>query len=244
MIVTFRQVKSTGHQKLLKQSSFLPNLSNEFPANTMKTISITFYILIVLCIPACTQPQAPQESRPVGDGCEGCEAIFEYGNKVLAATDTLPDFHESGPKMIVTGTIYQRDGKTPAKDVILYIYHTDQKGHYATRGNEKGWAKRHGYIRGWIKTAADGKYTFYTLKPAPYPGENIPAHIHPVIKEPGIQEYWIDEYLFQDDPLLSPAERNQQQKRGGNGIVTLTRNKQGILICQRDIILGKNIPGY
>lgn len=210
----------------------------------MKTLPLTLYILIVLCIPACTQPQDTRQSRPVGDGCEGCEAIFEYGKKVLTSTDTLPDFRESGPKMIVSGTIYQQDGKTPAKDVILYIYHTDQKGYYAPRGHEKGWAKRHGYIRGWIKTGADGKYAFYTLKPAPYPGENIPAHIHPVIKEPGVQEYWIDEYLFQGDPLLTQAERNQQKQRGGGGIITLTRNQQGILICHRDIILGKNIPGY
>jgi protocatechuate 3,4-dioxygenase beta subunit len=210
----------------------------------MKTIPITVYILIVLYIPACTQSQDTKASRLVGDGCEGCEAIFEYGQKVLTSIDTLPDYHESGPKMEVRGTVYQKDGKTPAKDVILYIYHTDQKGYYTTRGHETGWAKRHGYIRGWIKTGADGKYTFYTLKPAPYPGESIPAHIHPVIKEPGIQEYWIDEYLFEGDPLLTQAERSRQKQRGGSGIITLTRNKQGMLICKRDIVLGKNIPGY
>jgi protocatechuate 3,4-dioxygenase beta subunit len=206
----------------------------------MKTIFIAVYISFAVCMTGCAQ----SSGRLVGGDCEGCEAIFEYGTKVLSRIDTLPDFSEEGPKLEITGTIYQHDGRTPAKNVILYIYHTDQKGLYATRGNESGWGKRHGYIRGWIKTGADGKYTFYTLKPAPYPGGGNPAHIHPVIKEEGIQEYWIDEYLFDDDPILTKEERLNQKQRGGSGIIKLTKNKHGMLVGKRDIVLGKNIPGY
>lgn len=199
-------------------------------------------MLLVRSLCGCAQSR--EQSRPAGGACEGCEAVYEYGKRTLNAVDTLPDFEEKGPAMKISGTIYHADGKTPAKDVILYIYHTDQQGYYSTRGHETGWAKRHGYIRGWIKTGADGKYTFYTLKPAPYPGRNNPAHIHPVIKEPGVQEYWIDEYLFDDDPILTPGERKRQEQRGGNGILKLTKDPQGLLIATRDIVLGKNIPGY
>jgi protocatechuate 3,4-dioxygenase, beta subunit len=191
---------------------------------------------------ACSQRSS--QDRVVGDGCEGCEGALEYGNKKLSAVDTLPDFNEPGPKLKVTGTIYKKDGKTPAKDVILYIYHTDQKGEYSGKGNETGWGKRHGYIRGWIKTGADGKYTFYTLRPAAYPGRQNPEHIHPTIKEPGIKEYWIDEYLFEDDPILTEREKNNQQGRGGKGIVKTIRDKTGMQIAKRDIILGLNVPGY
>jgi protocatechuate 3,4-dioxygenase, beta subunit len=202
-------------------------------------------IVIVIsgsCQLACSQ-KAPKE-RIVGDGCEGCEAVLEYGNKKLRSVDTLPDFQEPGPKLKVTGTIYKKDGKTPAKDVVLYIYHTNRAGEYPTKGNETGWGKRHGYIRGWIKTNADGKYTFYTLRPGAYPGRKNPEHIHPVIKEPGIKEYWIDEYLFDDDPILSERERNSQRGRGGKGIVKTTKDKNGMQIAYRDIILGLNVPGY
>ena len=97
--------------------------------------------------------------------CEGCEAVFEHGNKVLNAVDTLPEFNDGGPRIKLTGTIYQPDGKTPAEEVILMIYHTNQKGVYPVRGDEKGWAKRQGYLRGWVKTGEDGKYTFYTTQP-------------------------------------------------------------------------------
>ncbi len=128
-------------------------------------------------------------AQRVGGSCKGCEALFEYGLKKLSWIDTLPDFKEPGPKLEISGTIYQTDGKTPAKDVILYLYHTDQKGIYPQRGNETGWGKRHGYIRGWIKTNEDGQYRFHTLRPASYPNSRAPQHIHPTIKEQGKNEY-------------------------------------------------------
>jgi protocatechuate 3,4-dioxygenase, beta subunit len=213
----------------------------------MKQFQAMILVIAAAVNVACSQnPNSPdsKKEKVIGGGCEGCEAVFEYGSKRLGSVDTLPDFHERGPKLEISGTIYKEDGKTPAKDVILYIYHTDQTGEYSTKGNETGWGKRHGYIRGWIKTGADGKYKFYTLVPAAYPGRQNPAHIHPVVKEPGYTPYWIDEFLFDDDPILSTRERNNQQKRGGDGILKTTKGRNGMLIARRDIILGKNIPGY
>jgi protocatechuate 3,4-dioxygenase, beta subunit len=184
--------------------------------------------------------------KPIGGRCEGCEAIYEYTSRSRPLTwiDTLPDFNEAGPKLEISGTIFKRDGKTPARDVILYIYHTDQSGEYPTTGNEKGWDEKHGYIRGWIKTNAEGKYKFYTLKPGAYPGGGNPRHIHPIVKEAGIQEYWIDEYLFDDDPILTDADRKRQPGRGGNGIIKTRVDKNGMLIAHRNIVLGLNVPRY
>jgi protocatechuate 3,4-dioxygenase beta subunit len=203
-------------------------------------------IPVLVWINGCTQPNARKDDtgRKVGGNCEECEAVFEYGSKELSPTATLPDYNNNGPKMEVRGTIYQRDGKTPAAGVILYIYHTDQEGVYPTKGDETGWAKRHGYIRGWIKTDATGQYKFYTLRPGAYPGRQNPEHIHATVKEPNVSAYWIDEYLFDDDPILTKEERAAQKKRGGDGIIKLTKDSKGILIAHRDIILGKNIPGY
>jgi protocatechuate 3,4-dioxygenase, beta subunit len=213
--------------------------------NYMYMKTTLFFFTLLTGFTACSQtPQHRSSERQVGGSCEGCEAVLEYGTRKLNATDTLPDFLEEGPKLIVRGMIYKKDGKTPAPGVILYIYHTDQKGKYTTRGNEKGWGRRHGYIRGWIMTDDRGRYTFYTLRPASYPGGENPAHIHPVIKEPGMTPYWIDEYLFDDDPILTTRERNSQQKRGGNGIIRLSKDKDGTAVMERDIILGLNIPEY
>ena len=190
------------------------------------------------------QSQQRQSYTLVGESCEGCEAIFEYGDKELSPVDTLPDFHNKGLKIKVTGTIYQNDGKTPAKGVILYIYHTNQNGIYATKGGETGWAKRHGYIRGWIKTGKDGKYTFYTLKPGTYPDRSSPAHIHPIILEPNGKYYWLGSYHFKGDPLLTEKEISPESPRGGSSGLLSLQKEGNLLVGKRDIILGKNVPGY
>ena len=191
-----------------------------------------------------SQNKSKEHFRLVGGPCEGCEAIFEYGDKDLRPVDTLPDFNDQGLKIKVTGTIYQNDGKTPAKDVILYVYHTDQNGIYATKGNETGWAKRHGYIRGWLKTGNDGQYAFYTLKPGVYPDRSEAAHIHPTILEPGGKYYWLGSYHFVGDSLLTDKQIIQNSPRGASdGLLTL-KKEGSIWVGTRDIVLGKNIPDY
>ncbi|HEU4632643.1 MAG TPA: hypothetical protein VFS22_01580 [Flavisolibacter sp.] len=211
----------------------------------MKPI-LLFLSFTALNLSSCSQTNSPQISKTgkIGGPCEGCEAIYEspVAFENLRWTDTLPDFNEPGPKMLISGVIYGADGK-PAPDIILYVYHTDQKGHYSKKGGEKGWAQRHGYIRGWVKTNQKGEYQFYTLRPASYPNSQIPQHIHPTIKEPGKNEYWIDEFLFDDDPFLSNEERARQEGRGGKGIIHLEK-KNGMLYGKRDIHLGRNVPGY
>ena len=209
------------------------------------------FILVTSTVISCAQgsQQKPSnknnQGQRVGGGCEGCEAIYEspVPFEQLNSVDTLPDFNEPGPKIEVSGIVYQSDGRTPAKDVVIYVYHTDQTGHYTQKGNEKGWGKRHGYIRGWMKTDKNGYYQFYTLRPAAYPNRRDPAHIHVTVKEPDKNEYWIDEYLFADDPLLTEEEKNKQEKRGGNGILELVPEK-GRAHGTRHIILGANVPDY
>ena len=186
-----------------------------------------------------------QPPTRVGGGCEGCEAVFEtpIPFEQLKPVDTLPDFNSAGPKIVISGVIYQADGRTPAKNVVMYVYHTDQTGRYPATGNEKGWEKRHGTIRGWVKTDENGYYKFYTLVPASYPNSRNPKHIHPVIKEEGKNEYWIEEFLFDDDPYLTAEERNKSTPRGGPGILKVHK-KEGILFATRNITLGLNVPGY
>jgi protocatechuate 3,4-dioxygenase, beta subunit len=58
-----------------------------------------------------------------------------------------------------------------------------------------------------------------------------------------MNEYYIDDIEFEDDPLLTPAERARRPKRGGAGITSLTKNADGSWSGQRNIVLGMNIPG-
>ncbi len=154
----------------------------------------------------------------------------------------LSDWEQKGRKLAVNGTVFRPDGSRAA-NVVIYIYHTDSTGVYPTKGDEKGIAKKHGYLRGWMKTNDLGEYKFFTLRPGSYPEGNNPAHIHAIIKEPGKTEYWIDDYMFDNDPLLGEKERKKLQNRGGNGILAI-KGVGNMVKAERNIYLGKNIPNY
>src|SRR5262245_43914196 len=112
-------------------------------------------ILLGLASFNCRQSQPvkhqQKEYTNVGGGCDGCEAIFDMPENI-GWIDTLPDWHIPGIKLEVSGIIFQHDGKTPAPNVILYVYHTDTSGHYSSKPGASGYWARHGYIRGWMKT--------------------------------------------------------------------------------------------
>lgn len=206
-----------------------------------RTISLVFMLFISSSL-GLAQKTSIENSKLVGGACEGCEAVLDYGTLEPSPVDTLPKFEETKPKIKVTGTIYKNDGVTPAKDVILFVHHTNRNGIYPKRGGERGWESTYGYLHGWVKTGADGKYTFYTFKPGRYGG--MPAHIHPIILEPNGKYYWLGSFLFADDPQLTDKQRNPKTPRGGsNGILSLQKEDE-IWVGRRDFILGKNIPDY
>lgn len=209
-----------------------------------RIVFITLIITLVFGFSNCSGQEPKSTDRPiVGGPCEGCEAIYEYGSMQLQNIDTLPGFQETKPQLRITGIVYQNDGKTPAQDVILYIYHTNRAGIYETKGDEQGWARLHGFIRGWIKTGEDGRYAFYTFRPAAYPNGQESEHIHLTVKEPDNNEYYMDSFVFDDDPLLTDARRARLSNRGGSGI-TKPQLQGGMLTIERDLVLGMNIPDY
>jgi protocatechuate 3,4-dioxygenase beta subunit len=139
---------------------------------------------------------------------------------------------EPGEPLIVSGTIYSPDGQTPLEGITLYVYQTDATGRYSTSGGDNRATRIHGVMR----TNADGRYEFRTIKPASYPNSRNPAHIHAYVSGPGYPEYWIDEYLFAEDPFVTDEAR---QKSAGqktfSPILSLTRGSDGILRAVRDI---------
>lgn len=209
----------------------------------MKPLLLLALSITILFTSSCAQNKPGNDIR-VGDRCEDCEAIYEspVPFEQLPNMVWLSDWEQKGRKLAVNGTVFRPDGSRAA-NVVIYIYHTDSTGVYPTKGNEKGIAKKHGYLRGWMKTNELGEYKFFTLRPGSYPEGNNPAHIHAIIKEPGKTEYWIDDYLFDDDPLLGEKERKKLQNRGGNGILAI-KDVGNMIKAERNIYLGKNIPNY
>ncbi len=163
---------------------------------------------------------------------------------VINAIDTSAGWNEKGQQLLVTGTVYKIDDKTPVPNVIIYYWHTDSNGYYSPKKGMTEKAKRHGHIRGWVKSDEKGNYSIYTIRPAPYPKRDIPAHIHTSIKEPTINnEYYIDEWVFDDDELLTTEKRKALENRGGSVILRI-RGSGELQIAEHDIILGFHIPNY
>src|SRR5688572_3350926 len=74
------------------------------------------------------------------------------------ATLAAPD--EPGDRMLVRGQVFRPDGTTPARDVIVYAYHTDATGVYRTVRDAPP------RLRGWMRTDKDGGYELHSIKPA------------------------------------------------------------------------------
>ncbi len=184
------------------------------------------------------------KNKLVGGGCDGCELMFVGMSTNIKSVDTSVGWIEKGQKLLVTGTVFKLDGKTPAPNVVIYYWQTDNNGYYSPKNGMDEKAKRHGHIRGWVKTNENGKYSIYTIRPASYPNENIPAHIHTSIKEPNIDsEYYIDEFVFDDDKLLTGAKRKTLENRGGSGVLRVLISGD-LQVAEHNIILGLNIPNY
>lgn len=208
------------------------------PGATVKSMLIA----IVLILNSMTATS--QKPSRVGGYCEVCEGMYEGMPKEFSSETRIAPPGEPGEPMEIRGIIYKEDGKVPAPGIILYVYHTDARGYYSPGKGQTGMARRHGHLRGWVKSNSRGEYKFISIRPAPYPERNIPAHIHPIIKEPDKNEYFIDEYVFDDDPLVTDKDRGRRDPRGGSGILKLTKDKDGVWRATRDIILGLNVPNY
>ncbi|MBC7572128.1 MAG: intradiol ring-cleavage dioxygenase [Spirosoma sp.] len=207
-------------------------------------------ILCITCngqVPSGTQTSQTllHKSELIGGGCDGCELMFVGMPAQISPADTSRGWQGPNQKLLVTGTVYQLNGRTPARNVLLYYWHTDATGRYTPTDGMNPRAKRHGALRGWVKTDTTGRYAIYTSRPAPYPGGSEPEHIHVSVKEPDLpNEYYIDDVIFDDDPLVIEASKKRPfVNRGGSGLVRIVLS-DAVQIAERDIILGLNINNY
>lgn len=161
-----------------------------------------------------------------GAPCGSCIAPARLSWKTV-----IPPEKEPGEALEISGIIYQADGITPAAGIVLFVYQTDVTGFY----NEQDDAS-HPRLKGWMKTGADGKYEFRTIRPGAYPHRKTPAHIHAHLYGPDYSERSIDDYWFDDDPRINPQELANARKEGGQPVVVaLKRGSDGVWRGVRDI---------
>jgi protocatechuate 3,4-dioxygenase beta subunit len=137
----------------------------------------------------------------------------------LAPSARIAPESEPGTPLVVHGRAFDTDGRTPLADAVVFAYHTDREGHYDRRG-----APAHSWrLRGWAKTGADGRFEFRTIRPAPYPGRQISAHIHLTLYTADGAGYHAGGVEFEDDPWVAAAQREETRKDAIFGPVRAVR---------------------
>lgn len=222
----------------------------------MNRVASTALIFAASFLNSCGQKQFQQKNTvpatqdtekaiAVGGPCDNCNIMFEGMPPLdrINSETTIAGNAEPGERMEISGMVYLKDGKTPAKDIVLYAYHTNAAGLYQPSDTQT-LGRRNGRLRGWVKTNSEGKFSIASIRPAPYPQEKMPAHIHFLVKEPKKTVYYIDEVWFTDDKLVTEKLQQAAEKRGGDLIIALTKNDKSVWLGNLTITLGLNIPGY
>jgi protocatechuate 3,4-dioxygenase beta subunit len=136
----------------------------------------------------------------------------------VGSSSRIAPSDEAGTPLVIHGRLFADDGRTPVSGAIVFAYHTDREGHY----NPPGAAAHSWRLRGWSRTGADGRFEFQTIRPGAYPSRNIPAHVHFTVFN-GTERFHAGELQFDDDPIVTAADRSRSRDKGTFGEVRPVR---------------------
>jgi len=193
----------------------------------MKNLFIFFCLIFCFCAFNTINAQDDNYNSP----------IYDRQESSLRNTDTIPDFRSKTNKLKLTGVIYESDGVTPAKDVILFIEQPDENGDFDLRNTGNN---RYVFHRSWIKTDADGRYTFYTFIPGNDRRYNQLQQIFPIIKAPSEEDYQLETFLFDEDPLLTKRCRKRIAKKSDTTRILKLKKEEDIFVATRNIVLNSS----
>ena len=138
-----------------------------------------------------------------------------FGQNILHELDNdlimnfaMPGQSAQGPRIVVHGLVLDERGR-PVPEVLIEFWQANAAGRYRH--------KKDGYLApldpnfggcGRTISAADGSYSFRTIRPGPYPWPNDvndwrPAHIHFSIFGTGFAQRLITQMYFEGDPLIA-----------------------------------------
>lgn len=129
---------------------------------------------------------------------------------------------EPGERLEFTFLVKDRNDR-PVQGALLYFYHTDARGAYAKNGvhfQAVAGDINHARLFAYGKTDGSGRLTAKSIRPAGYPGGELPQHIHFHVLAP--DGYSVSEVRFADDPRLTTAWK-QRSREEGTPVVALTK---------------------
>jgi protocatechuate 3,4-dioxygenase beta subunit len=169
---------------------------------------------------------------PAASTAPGTESIAREASGPPASHALLVAPDEPGEPLEVHGTVFEPDGTTPAAGVVVYVYHTGADGRYS---RERDAPPR---LRAWIVTDAQGRYSYRTIRPAPYPGGTIPAHVHTQLWSARFPPQYGTDLEFDDDPHVTALEIAASNRLGRFAwVATPSRDERGAWRATHDLRL-------
>ncbi|HEX5050324.1 MAG TPA: hypothetical protein VFZ65_01000 [Planctomycetota bacterium] len=153
---------------------------------------------------------------------QALERAQRHRPTVLHSAGRIAPIGETGTPLVIHGRVLRANGLLPAPDVVVFAYHADATGRYdAPSAGPHSWR-----LRGWVRTDADGRFSFATIRPAPYPSNRVAAHVHLALEGPDVPQQFSG-ILFAGDPLLTADELRKSNDAGRFGSVRPVETRIG-----------------
>ncbi len=118
------------------------------------------------------------------------------------STAHLTPAGEPGPALSVSGVVVDPEGK-PVAGASLYAFQTDAEGYYGVKPASDN---RNPRLKVLLRTDAQGRWAFETIRPGSYPNSRIPGHIHFEVSAAGFANK-VFEIVFAGDPFITADMR-------------------------------------
>ena len=135
-------------------------------------------------------------------GIAGAQSLHEAPSSA-PSTGRVAPAGEPGQPLHVSGVVVGADG-APIRGASLYVYQTDREGYYGVKPVSDN---RNPRLKLFLRTDAQGRWAFDTVKPGSYPNGSIPAHIHFEVAAAGHPPR-IFEIVFEGDPFVTDRMRS------------------------------------
>jgi hypothetical protein len=152
--------------------------------------------------------------------------ILEEGVRESSITMVDPD--EAGEALVVEGVVRDAAGE-PVAGAVVYVFHTDRTGVYSEGGMDEDNPRLFGYM----KTDAQGRFRYRTIRPGLYPDQDEPveSHVHCTVTAGGFKDKQA-RLGFRDDPFWKRHNREAPA-----WTMPVSRGPDGVAVCEHTIVL-------